>query len=431
MEGTVVRPQKWDLIIVGSGAGGLVLALELAKKGLQIAILDRQPHPGSLPRGEIIQPNGLRLLDRFGLLPELLASDIYRNERVDFFQKKGPLLCTVDYRLLSAPYSYSLILLPKVAQDLLLKKIAQRSNVSLFWGTTFQGFVYEGTKRTGVEVDWNGEKTTLRAPVIVGGDGVRSAIRTALQIEHRLHQYKDGYLTMVVDRPPGFEGETRYYLGRRAIFGAFPVSKEKIYLFYMVPSGRLERLREGSFEQFKEKILSFHPTTRSVLDAPLKAVSSWKETSYMPCFRVRCRRWVTDGAALIGDAAHAMNPHVAQGRNTAMEDGIVLAEVLEECFQKGDFSAEALSHYESRRRPSVEALQRLGDELTWLWNSGFPPVTWARDRIFRSIHCKRDLHDKILMTIAGLKESPFHLTDRWRALHLWGGLPDGSEENLT
>lgn len=57
----------------------------------------------------------------------------------------------------------------------------------------------------------------------------------------------------------------------------------------------------------------------------------------MPCFRVRCRRWVTDGAALIGDAAHAMNPHVAQGRNTAMEDGIVLAEVLEECFRKGDF----------------------------------------------------------------------------------------------
>ncbi|MDC4205434.1 MAG: NAD(P)/FAD-dependent oxidoreductase [Candidatus Manganitrophus sp.] len=49
----MVRPQKWDLIIVGSGAGGLVLALELAKKGLQIAILDRQPHPGSLPRGRL------------------------------------------------------------------------------------------------------------------------------------------------------------------------------------------------------------------------------------------------------------------------------------------------------------------------------------------------------------------------------------------
>ncbi|MDC4226009.1 MAG: hypothetical protein MPW15_17600 [Candidatus Manganitrophus sp.] len=52
-------------------------------------------------------------------------------------------------------------------------------------------------------------------------------------------------MTMVVDRPAGFKGETRYYLGRRAIFGAFPVSKDKLYLFYMVPSGHLEEASRG------------------------------------------------------------------------------------------------------------------------------------------------------------------------------------------
>ncbi len=416
-------PQKWDLIIVGSGAGGLVLALELAKKGLQVAILDRQPHPVSLPRGEIIQPNGLGLLDRLGLLPELLGLNIYQNNRVDFFQAAGPLLCTIDYRVLPPPHSYSLILLPQVAQDLFLKRMGQSSNISFLWGTTFRGLVYEGARLAGVEVERNGQRTTLRAPMIVGGDGARSAIRTALRIRHRLYQYHDGYLTMVVDRPAGFHGESRYYLGRRAIFGAFPVSKEKLYLFYMVPSGRLERVRERRFEHFKEDLLSFHPSVRSLLEGPLRAVSSWNETSFMPCFRVRCHRWVAQGAALIGDAAHAMNPHVAQGRNTAMEDGIVLAEVLEECFRRGDFSAESLSVYESRRRPAVEALQTIGDEMTWLWNSGSPPVTWARDRIFRSIHRKQDLHDKILMTVAGFNETPFGLIDRWRALHLWGALP--------
>lgn len=429
MEEAVVLSRKWDLIIVGSGAGGLVLALELAKKGLQIAILDRQPHPVSFPRGEIIQPNGLGLLDRFGLLPELLVSDVYQNERVEFFQTAGPLLCTINYRVLPPPHAYSLILLPKVAQNLLLKRIGETSNISLLWGATFRSFVYEGARLTGIEVERNGEKMTLHAPVVVGGDGARSAIRTALRIRHRMHQYRDGYLTVVVDRPAGFNGESRYYLGRRAIFGAFPVSKEKLYLFYMVPSNHLEQVRKGSIDHFKENIFSFHPSIRSLLERPLKAVSSWKETAYMPCFRVRCERWVAEGAALIGDAAHAMNPHVAQGRNTAMEDGIVLAEVLEECFRKGDFSAEALSVYESRRRSSVETLQRLGDEMTWLWNSGLPPVVWARDRIFRSIYCKQDLHHKILVTVAGLKETPFNLFDRWRALHLWGALPQSSEKN--
>ncbi|TAJ98573.1 MAG: FAD-dependent monooxygenase [Candidatus Manganitrophaceae bacterium] len=428
MEGALAGPQKWDLIIVGSGAGGLVLALELAKKGFRIAILDRQPHSVSLPRGEIIQPNGLGLLDRLGLLSTLLESDVYRNERVDFYQASGPLLCAVDYRVLPPPYAYSLILLPEVAQKLLLEKVAQVSNISFFWGATFRSLIYEGSRLSGLEAEWGGERTIFRAPVVVGGDGARSALREALRIPCRLHRYVDGYLTMVVDRPPGFEGESRYYLGRRALFGAFPVSKEKLYLFYMVPSHHLESLCRGRFDLFKESLLSFHPSLRSFLEGPLKEVSSWEETSYMPCFRVRCDRWVADGAALMGDAAHAMNPHVAQGRNTAMNDGVVLAEVLEGCFRKGDFSTKALSVYESRRRPPVEALQRLGDELTWLWNSGFPPLVWARDRIFRSIHRKQDLHDKILMTISGLKEHPFGLIDRWRALHLWGGLLNRSEE---
>jgi len=427
VEGELAVPQKWDLIIVGSGAGGLVLALELAKKGLQIAILDRQPRPVSLPRGEIIQPNGLKLLDRLGLLSDLLAADVYRNERVDFYQASGPRLCTIDYRILPPPYCYSLILLPQAAQRVHLERVAEASNISLFWGATFRSLIYEGGRLSGVEVDRDGARTIFKAPVVVGGDGARSAIRTALQIRSRFHTYVDGYLTMVVDRPPGFDGESRYYLGRRAIFGAFPVSKEKLYLFYMVPSAHLERMRQGRFDLFKENLLSFHPDVRSFLERPLKGVSSWEETSFMPCFRVRCERWVTDGAALIGDAAHAMNPHVAQGRNTAMEDGIVLAEVLEECFRRGDFSQKALSAYESRRRPSVEALQRLGDELTWLWNSGFPPTVWARDRIFRSIDRKRDLHEKILMTIAGFKETSFGWTDRWRALHLWSRLSDDSE----
>lgn len=63
----MVRPQKWDLIIVGSGAG----ACSCAGAGEEGAS-DRNPRPAAASRlpseGEIIQPNGLRLLDRFGLL---------------------------------------------------------------------------------------------------------------------------------------------------------------------------------------------------------------------------------------------------------------------------------------------------------------------------------------------------------------------------
>lgn len=411
--------KKWDLIIVGAGAGGLVLALTLARKGFRIAVLDRQVEPVALPRGEILQPNGIQILDRLGLLPALLESDLYRNEQVDFYQAAGPRLCTIDYRALPN-YPYSLIVLPEVVQKILLEQVRRSENITLFEGALFKGLLYEGGRVSGVEAERQGVLGRFLAPMVVGGDGARSAVRAALRIPCRLHTYRDGYLTAVVDRPPGFNGESRYYLGRRKIFGAFPVSQRKLYLFYMVPSDQLERLRGRGIDSFKEEILSFHPSLRPLLEGPIKEVSGWGATSYMPCFRVRCERWAADGAALIGDAAHAMNPHVAQGRNAAMEDGIVLAGVLEKCFEKGDFSQGALSPYEERRRLGVDTLQRIGDEMTWLWNSGFPPLTWARDRIFRSIHRKRDLHDKMLSTIVGLDRKPFDLIDRWRALHLWG-----------
>jgi 2-polyprenyl-6-methoxyphenol hydroxylase-like FAD-dependent oxidoreductase len=148
----------------------------------------------------------------------------------------------------------------------------------------------------------------------------------------------------------------------------------------------------------------------------------------MPCFRIRCHQWVVDGGVLLGDAAHAMNPHVAQGRNSAMEDGMVLSDVLDTCFQKGDFSRKALHPYELIRRRNVHLLQGLGDEMTWLWNNGWGPLVWARDRIFRSIEDHKGLHNKMLTTISGLEVNPFNLYDRWHALHLWGTIPRKNEK---
>ncbi|HLG22385.1 MAG TPA: NAD(P)/FAD-dependent oxidoreductase [Candidatus Manganitrophaceae bacterium] len=417
------RSKQWDLVIVGGGTGGLVLALELAKKGYRIAILDRQPRSAAPPRGEILQPNGLKVLDRLGLLPDLLNGDTYRNHQVRFRQASGAPLCTVDYQRLPAPYSYSLILLPEAIQRLLFQKVAVSPDIEIFRGASFLSILREREDVAGVEAEQEGGRMTLRAPVVVGGDGVRSAVRGAFRIPFKLRLYRDGYLTAVIERPPGFQAESLYYLGKGTILGAFPVSREKLYLFYMIPAGDLDRYQGEGLDRLKEKILSMGPDIRALLEVPLKRLSSWKEISFMPCFKVRCGTWVVQGGALLGDAAHAMNPHVAQGRNSAMEDAMALAGALEESFRKGDFSRKSLLAYERSRRPPVDALQRIGDEMAWLWNSGFAPVVSLRNRVFRGVHAERELHDKMLWTVSGLKTAPFNLYDRWRALSPRPGPP--------
>ncbi len=408
--------KKYDVLVIGGGAGGLVLALSLAEKGFQVGILDRQTPPMPLPRGEILQPNGLKILDHLGLLHALLKTDVHLNKRVNFYQTSGTHLCTIDYGTLPAPYDYSLILLPEVLQKILLERVENTPNIHTHWGTTFETLIWQDTHVTGATATQYGTTIDFKSSIVVGSDGAASKIRDAFQLPYQAHAYDGGYLTMLVDRPQGFEEDARYYLGKEQIFGAFPVSKNKIYLFYLLPTKDLAAVKKCGLQGFKTKMLSLHPEIATLFSEPLHAISSWDQTAYMRCFRVKCKSWVNHGGALLGDAAHAMNPHIAQGRNAAMEDARVLAETIEHCFKTDNFSKEALKDYEQNRRKDIKILQSLGDEMVFFWNAGAPPLVWLRDRVFKKVQQRQHLHDKLLRTVAGLQLKRFSLQDRWHAL---------------
>ncbi len=144
----------------------------------------------------------------------------------------------------------------------------------------------------------------------------------------------------------------------------------------------------------------------------------------MPTGRVRTPTWVSDGAVLIGDAAHAMNPHASQGRMQAMVDAMTLADLLPECLAMNDYSAATLERYENSRRPHVTMLQKLADEQVLFWNTANPIIAFLRDRVFNTLDRNARLRYRVLSTTAGLrKEPPFGMMDRLMAAGL---LPDYS-----
>ncbi|MBI3598596.1 MAG: FAD-dependent monooxygenase [Nitrospirae bacterium] len=404
----MIAGEKYDLVIVGGGGGGLLLAILLGRKGLRVALLEQKKILTYPPRGEMIQPGGLKILDNVGLLKGLLSCDPHQNRRVHFYQSEGNHICTIDYQRLLPPYDYSLILLPRIIQDLFLKEVAAWPNVEIISGASFQSILREGNAVTGVVLEQEGERRNMYAQVVVGADGALSPFRSALFIPYNLHHYQDGYLTALLPRSQDFLEEARYYLGKRKILGLFPVSSQTLYLFYMIQKDQIGLMRDRPFSSFKEQLCSINPG----LEKPLMNLKCWEDTAFMPCFRVRCARWVSDGAVLMGDAAHAMNPHVAQGRNAAMEDAVILADVLLDCFQKGNFSQKALAKYEATRRPPVTILQRLGDEMTFFWNSGIAPLVWARNQSLEALHSNTTLHDKTLKTIAGIEVASMTFWDR-------------------
>lgn len=419
--------KAWDVVVVGGGGGGFVLALLLAKAGFRIAILEQAKQATSRPRGEIIQPNGLKILDKLGLLDRLLRSDVYRWHNVHFYKGMGEHLCAIDYQTLPPPYNYALVLLPDLLQRLYLDAVDKHPNIKIFWGEKLDSLLWEGERVVGAVTRSLQEERVFRAPVVVGGDGIFSKTREAMKVDYSLHSYRRGYLTAILNRPEGFHEEVRFYMGKEVFFAAKPVSQKCLAILYQIAETEQEKLRYQGIDFLKNKIRSLNSDVASYLEVPLLGLVSWEQVHFMSCYRVRCARWATHGAVLMGDAAHAMNPHVAQGRNAAMADAVALAPVLEDCLYRKDFSYEALSYYERYRQPEIDLLQRLSDELTFIWESRFSPVIWARERSFRVIHQNPMLHHKILSTISGMKMAPFSIFDRWRALHLWGLVSEGRE----
>jgi 2-polyprenyl-6-methoxyphenol hydroxylase-like FAD-dependent oxidoreductase len=415
MTDAYARPHeiRADLVVVGAGIGGVVLALLAAAKERRVVLLDRQSGgPTDPDRGEILQPNGIRILDRLGLLSGLSDQSISRVRRYHFHRIGGPRLVTIDYGVLPTPYNYTLVGHPRALMASIRKRLAAEGSVDVRWGETVVSLVRQRRRVVGVDTENNGNRLRVLAPVVVGGDGPASPVRAALRIPTRVRRYADGYVTMVLPRPQDFGDDGRYYVGRREILGVFPLGDERIYAFYLWPVHRRPELERRGLPALKDALTAIDPDLRR----PLDALTSWDQLGWMPCIKVVPRRWVGHGAALLGDAAHALNPHVAQGRNQALEDAVTLDAVLDSCFASGNFSRRALALYERIRRPQAAALQRLGDEMAYFWNTGNPVVASIRDRVFATLGRNEYLRNKMLSLVAGLSNQRFSAWDRVRAL---------------
>ena len=406
-----------DVVVVGAGGGGAVLALALAKQGIRTVVLDQATGPPKGLRGEILQPNGQRVLDRLGVLQSLPA-DATRSVRLfHFCRAGGTRLCSIDYGDLPAPYNRAIVTLPNVAHHAIVAAVQQHTSVTLRYGTSFTGLLHDGHQVVGVSTQGPDGAHTVRAKIVVGADGAFSKVREALKIPADLYLYPDGYLIAILESEEPVS-ESFYYVGHRTILGIFPATGNKTYLFYMIPKDSMEAVKQRGITALQQTWSQIAPQFSRLF----RCLNDWGQTAYMPTGRIRTPTWVADGAVLIGDAAHAMNPHASQGRMQAMVDAMALADLLPGCLSDQNYSAERLKEFERARRPQVTMLQQLADQQVFYWNTDNPVVAFLRDRVFQTLDRNARLRYQVLSTTAGLRTMPpFNLVDRVIAA---GFLPD-------
>ena len=416
--------EETDIAVVGAGGGGAVLALALAQKGIKTIVLEQAPGPPQGLRGEILQPNGQQVLDRLGLLTKLPGSSTRTVHQFHFCRVGGQRLCTIDYRDLPPPYNRAVVTLPNVAHHAIVDAVEREPSVSLRYRATFTGLLREKGRVVGLTAKQGDQERTIKAKVVVGADGAFSKVREALQISADLYLYPQGYLIALLDAAIPMS-EAKYFVGKRTILGLFPAAGDKVYAFYMIKTGSYDQVKAQGLSTLQNAWIAIDPSSEPIF----RTLIDWKQTAFLPTGRVRTPTWVADGAVLIGDAAHAMNPHASQGRMQAMVDAMTLADLLPECLATNDYSAAILKRYEESRRPHVAMLQKLADEQVLFWNTANPLIGFLRDRVFSTLDCNARLRYRVLSTTAGLrKDPPFGMLDRLMAA---GFLPDPSARDMA
>ena len=423
------KTESFDVVIAGAGIGALTLACYLAPLGFRVLILDKRPSLAPVHRGELVQPLGLKILEELSLIDELLAAPHTRYQSFDFLDARGRLLMRSHYDRGDSSFPFALAIEPHQMDQILARSLSSHPNILLRFGSELTGLSVDAQ---GVEVtarQENGESTRILARVLVGDDGRHSRVRELSglgQDNGRIAPYRDSYLggSLLLpegdDISPALRDTTgRYFLGPRSIFFFFSVSDRRRFFLLLLPDSDREKFfREGTgplLARLDTLVPGFSKT------ACAQGYDDPDRYHPLPVWKVDLNRWVRDGVVLMGDAAHAMNPHVAQGRNQAMEDGRVLAPILAKALLSGArVTREDLLGYESLRRPVVRALHRLADEMTLVWNSGNPLIVAAREASFRGIGRIPSLEAKIVTTIGGESIRPLTPLDKLRALA--GGL---------
>lgn len=416
--------EETDIAVVGAGGGGAVLALALAQKGIKTIVLEQAPGPPQGLRGEILQPNGQHVLDRLGLLTKLPGSSTRTVHQFHFCRVGGQRLCTIDYRDLPPPYNRAVVTLPNVAHHAIVDAVEREPSVSIRYRATFTGLLREKGRVVGLTARQGDQERTIKAKVVVGADGAFSKVREALQIPADLYLYPQGYLIALLDAAIPMS-EAKYFVGKRTILGLFPAAGDKIYAFYMIKTGSYDQVKVQGLSALQNAWIAIDPASEPIF----RTLIDWKQTAFLPTGRVRTPTWVADGAVLIGDAAHAMNPHASQGRMQAMVDAMTLADLLPECLATNDYAAATLKRYEDSRRPHVAMLQKLADEQVLFWNTANPLIGFLRDRVFSTLDRNARLRYRVLSTTAGFrKDPPFGMLDRLMAA---GFLPDPSARDMA
>lgn len=345
------RRRRLRAVVVGGGIGGFTAALALERAGVAVTLVEQAPRLGWVGAAVNLTPNAVRALDGLGLAAALRRRGMAPRRRLTRHWTTGEVLGSLDLVSDGPPrYGAPELFMHRAA---LLDELSHAVTSPVLLGRKVVG-VTDGARGAEV-VCSSGDR--LRADVVVGADGIHSAVRRCLVGDDRpTYTGATGYRSFVDLRALGGMAHLDSFVkwsgpSVRWNLVTFPVSTDRLFVFGSAPGAWADReswSRQGTVDEVRRSFAHAHPDARR----PWEVCTSVLATALYA--RDPLDTWVGRRIALLGDACHPMTPYMAQGGAMAIEDAVVLGR----CLAAGDGVPGALATYERTRRDRVAGIQR-------------------------------------------------------------------------